>query len=52
MNALPEPMALALMKYFTRWPDQKAEEMKVPGTVATWDARSKRSPIGWDKGET
>jgi RNA polymerase sigma-70 factor (ECF subfamily) len=46
MSALPEPMAMALMKFHLdgRSYQEIAEEMKVPlGTVATWVTRGRKT---------
>jgi len=46
MSALPEPMAMALMKFHIdgRSYQEIAEEMKVPlGTVATWVTRGRKT---------
>ena len=46
MSALPEPMAIALMKFHVdgRSYQEIAEEMKVPlGTVATWVTRGRKT---------
>jgi RNA polymerase sigma-70 factor (ECF subfamily) len=46
MSALPEPMAIALMKFHIdgRSYQEIAEEMKVPlGTVATWVTRGRKT---------